>query len=1002
MNIVELYNRLRNTQNADFIELTQAITSYQSNIESFDELVGLIMNPPDKYIQNQATISLGKCIKSNREQLLMNESCVITILNLAYFPNSEFVRENITFYITYSFYKPELAEHIYNFIRNYNISSIIDLQATLKLLIVIIDDLVNTNIDIDNAAQYISEIIKQANEANILDNWMILIVKLSQLQSNDFCTDLPNIVVKAVEHLQNLANAQQNYLCFKFCQFFSDFIEGEIPGFLMMANEAAAAQLFEAIKFSFPKLIEIIQNNSIFETIRRNVINVCNSLLEKYTEQIQSGLQQELVQLLQAYTIFIIETFNSTDEEVNLLFDNDYQYFIPYIINDYDIFSYVFELISNLEDTEVSIFAKISLLTSTFDENCSFYDEEHLNFAIALLKNGIECESEFIRSLSASSINIFAQAFKANNIDDLLDGILETLKGYPAEQYLETLNSIIERLPSTDLFFENIKTILIEIISSNSFTFSAFKCLASLLKGSEEIIIFHVEIVNEIYGYIQPFLSSEDPGIRQLAIYTVSILISIVPNIFTSELEGLIQLIIEDFHSESPSFEAIHTFSVILNNFDKSLFSEILRPVLEIIMSNVINSKANIGDEFNFSGEFDPEEDSNDYSANNSLIIASAIKLACQIISLNIHEFTDLIVPLFEYLNNQISSFSSAVKSSCAVGLRYILQGITVSDEITNQVLINVTTFTLQGVTSASDMDSLNEFFITLAKTIDFYSSRGISLADYVQKLYIAIDIATNGNPMIRAEDLSKTDKSSLDFIHSLLSNQYMQQIVLESDALKDIVVNYFEGPKDQTYAFDFFAKSVNLIPREMLQVILEICINDPSAYNTNGHALRCLTAISVALHRNDIFDTIFDTAIKLFDYAKENGNEALSVSCMVTFARLQRVMATKFPYDQLPVDLDANSFVTYQEYEVSECLIDFFFAFQSVRNVSVLPLIRIMSTNPKILAQRNLSATTLMRMKSLISSEIGPNPNYEEIFAQVYGGEDCQYKILLFQQNMQ
>ena len=211
MNIEDLYQLLRNPQNVDMNELTNSINTYHSDVNSFEPLVNLIFTTQDNYLQKQATIGLGKCMTVNKEQILMNEEWTNTIFQLAFFPKSDFVRENIIHYISHCIYSPDITEPVYTYLRNYQINNLNDLQSCIQLLILIINDIGTSSLDISDAIEFIKSIIEQSNNSNLQENSMILFARLSQLESNEYCINLPSIFSNAIDNLCLISN--QNKIC---------------------------------------------------------------------------------------------------------------------------------------------------------------------------------------------------------------------------------------------------------------------------------------------------------------------------------------------------------------------------------------------------------------------------------------------------------------------------------------------------------------------------------------------------------------------------------------------------------------------------------------------------------------------------------------------------------------------------------------------------------------------------------------------------------------------
>ena len=1020
--ITQLYDQLNNLVNQNGNEISQQINEFHSNIESFQQLVEIIQQSPNANHQKMAVIGLGRCMKVNKELIAQNEEMIHEILELFFSPKSEFIRRNILFYFETSIYNESMDEMLYGFVSSREITQQFEFEAAVRIMIKASNILNPTNSAIVEFAQ---ELNAHAIESGVVDYTLVLAAKIAQSGEDAFCGDFPNLLNQGFESLIGYIQQNNAPKSYNFSTFLVNFIESEINDYMDKGASEDAEPIVTVLLSIFEKSAEIIQNGDVDEQLRKFVMNVCDSIFPSLNMvlEMETPLPEHLQALISSYVIFTAQTaVIDESEECDLSSDNNFWAIGPLAVESNAIFDMVFEVVTQAEEeiTEETLYSVISLLTSTFDEFNSFYDEEHLSHVEQLLASAIQNEKASIRSIAAASVSAYTAAFKRNpfiNLSELVSVFLGVMVEAPTQQFLNAFESILDCLPTTDNIFEMSFESLNKIIEAEEYAelrSAAINCVASLVKHSEENVIYHIE---EIMGLIVSVLSSGDESAIPNAIYCLSKLCTTSPEKVSPYLKDIIESVVGCIDTESVAcFEAIHTFGAMLPLIDheenSELIAQILAKLIEIMSADVQQSmeqKEHQGDEFNFDALGDGEEDADDCFFNeNSLVVAAAIRVSCQILSIYHESLAEHFGAVSDILQEEISSFSSSITYSCAIGIQFLAKGLAEIGvgEATAEMIMRIATLaiSLAETGGAGDLDTATASLVTLQNC--FALAQQVSLETIKEDIVKIVGIALSGGVMLRTEpgqSMKTYYTAAFDFLAVCLQNEEMKaELVGEIENLSSDLTDETKGP----CIYAFVEKNYSVLTDKLNE---EVYASIPQALESENYAsaLRCAATLAVAGGKTDDFGTFLTfAATKIAESKDLPSSDTLEKqlnSCLICLSLIHKANEAEFPVSELPFDEIFANIPPLYELGASQQILEFFVFLSSIPELQAgiaLPLIKLFCDSPIRMEKRCIDPQLFQQLKAMLKANVAADSNCEELVKQAFG-EENQFKAQFLLENL-
>ena len=1006
-------------QNIDIGQISMQIQELHTNIEYFGQLFELITSTNTNY-QQMAVLGLGSCIKANSETIRQNEEMISNILELTFFPNSDFVRRNVIFYFETSLYDKALNDLIFSFITQKELTQNFHFESAVRLFILISDNLTSENTDIISFGQ---ELNQHAIEHGILDYSLKLAGKLAQLNDESFCISFPNLLNQGFEFVLNLIQQNNQAKAHVTASFISDFIESEMGGYLMNGLESDSETLIQVLVSIFDQSSNVLQNDSINESLKKPVVIVCDSIFQ----EIDSGnivndqfpvIIEKLQQIIASYFLYGTQTFSSMQEdECDLRFDNQFWALKNLAIGSNEVFDIIFNIILQSEETEEQLFSVVSLLAVTFDEFNMFYDEEHFSTAVNLLGKAIQCENDLVRSAAASSVSEFTSAFKQNsliNLSDLITLFLQVMVQVPTRQFLYAFNDMLESLNTTDSIFDSAFETLHSLLMSDEhieLRSQVINCIATLSKHSEENVVMHTESIMEIMASV---LGSGDETIIGDAIYCISKLCNVSPKKMIPFIPEIIESIAGCIDPEnSACFESIHAFGSMLEIIDPNQISDlsgqVLEKLIQILSSHVDElqqQEQDLGDRLDFN-HIQEEEDIEENVVYNpkSLIGGTAARVICQILSI----YTDSLIEHFESVYQLLNIERTAAPLPCSKGLDYIVKGFMKIgiNETTSQMIIQTMDLiiSLASKNSSENTKILIQCFETMSEC--FVLAQQIIIEPYQEEMLNVLDLALSGSIWFSQEQSDLMDAfytETFKFFAVLLKNELLRPILIEKyQNLPEFLSDY----QKMKPTYSFLSQVFTLLPNEMNEICFSEALKQLETDNY-GASLRFAVQYAIATGKEAEVGQLLEfssTKISESSEIQKNENSEYEInSCLIALSCIQKATRDSFPLSNLPFDEIFSNIPPMFDLASSELVLQFFLYLSTIpdfREALIIPLVKLFSDSPIRLSKRCLSETTFSSLKSLLKSSISGEINCEEHIMQVFGQEN-QCKAVFLSESLQ
>lgn len=931
-----------------------------------------------------AVIGLGKCIKTNFDIIIDNIQILNSIFTLSFFPKSEFVRNNILYYLENYFKDPRTFSSIINFIAYTPINTIIEIETVIMIFSKIYQYHRREISELEQTRSFLQHLNEQVIRFDFYLGYLKLAPILASFMMINYEVECPNIIMNSFQKLFSIAESDDFDEFSKFSKAFIEFIEIELNFMIINGSQPLIESISQVLNESLDLVKAILNNDAINILIGYKLFEVCDSLLNVAFPVISQN-SALINDVITDYCEFIDETYNIEGDACDLLTDNYFLVFSKFIDQNNEIFEHILGIISSFSINDITLYISLSLFAAKYSISRELPSDEVFSMILEVLQASFLSESNYIRSAAASFINIYSE-LKDPRISVLTPIIYSLINENVSEQLIVAFSLIIQNDPKIpfieviELMFSIINEQQIELIEP------AFKCIIKLIQKDKIAVLYHFETVLELFTEL---INAENDIIVQNSLCSICLLNSITPEreeIDINQVFHYLAKILEVYMTENDTLqtEILNSLSLLIET-SKTFPEDLHEPIMQLILEYLGNEFPILQKEFQNREEF--KISSNDLISEEDLMSDEEFAIRCENIAL-------LMKIALQINNNQdsisiLQLFVPFFFSFTEESQKYLVDGI-------NSLSLNdidLCLFLFNNMIQKIESVTFCEYHKLLSRLLQIIFDQNIDIGGLEYDLKALVHKLFNG------------ELSNIDVIAVILANHEILELF--ENVVSEKVTHEKNAKLLDWNICKLISKSLHLFSREFLENMMQYFAQNPTNPSNSFLYSRVLTEIMIHLEAKSIYEQMISFSISNLELlSNSNPNEDFEIainSCLLNLYNIEQKVHD-FPYSLLNIDQITRFCLPSAEIDITRHIISFMTNVCSKLNCfekCLKPFVKILCSTPKMNQEKNIDDAMKKQIKNIVLSFISSESQIADLLKSVFEDELNEYYLFMFESNI-